>query len=183
MQTYIAILRGINVSGKNKIIMKELKAAFEAANFQNVATYIQSGNVVFTHKSDNEKVIAKQITQLIKTAFGLDVPVLVRTAVNIEWTNAANPYLKQEGVEADKLHITFLEEVPEQENIDKLKTYNYPPDEFIVIDDNVYLHCPKGYGTTKFHNTFLEKKLKVQATTRNLKTVNKLIEMGKEIKA
>ena len=70
MQNYIAILRGINVSGKNKISMKDLKAALDGAGFQNVATYIQSGNVVFGHKQTAEKILAQQITQLIKTAFG-----------------------------------------------------------------------------------------------------------------
>lgn len=73
MQTYIAILRGINVSGKNKIAMKELKAAFDGVGYQNVATYIQSGNVVFGHKQTAEKILAQQITQLIKTAFGLEM--------------------------------------------------------------------------------------------------------------
>ena len=183
MQTYIAILRGINVSGKNKIIMKELKAALEATDFQNVATYIQSGNVVFAHKADDEKAIEKQITQLIKTTFGLDVPVLVRTVNYIAQANADNPFLKREGIDVDKLHIAFLAATPTQENIEKLNSYNYPPDEVIVLGTAVYLHCPNGQARTKFHNSFIENKLKVTATGRNLKTVNKLIEMGKEIKA
>jgi uncharacterized protein (DUF1697 family) len=178
MQTYIAILRGINVSGKNKIAMKDLKAALEGAGFLNVATYIQSGNVVFGHKLTDEKTLANQITQLIKTAFGLDVPVLVRTANDIEQTYANNPFLKQKGIDADKLHITYLADVPAQENIDKANTYNYGPDEFIIMGNNVYVHCPNGYGNTKLNNTFFENKLKVAATTRNLKTAAKLVEMG-----
>lgn len=181
MQTYIAILRGINVSGKNKIAMKDLKAALDGAGYQNVVTYIQSGNVVFKHKQTDEKTLAQQITQLIKTNFGLDVPVLVRTAKNIQQAYTNNPFLKQKGIDINKLHITFLDEVPTQENIDKTNTYSYPPDEFIIADDNVYVHCPDTYGNTKITNTFFENKLKVQATTRNLKTVTKLIEMGKEL--
>ena len=178
MQTYIAILRGINVSGKNKIAMKDLKAALDGAGFQNVATYIQSGNVVFKHKQTAEKTLAQQITQLIKTNFGLDVPVLVRTAENIQQAYNHNPFLKQKDIDTEKLHITFLADVPTQENIDKINTYSYPPDEFIIAGDNVYVHCPDSYGNTKITNTFFENKLKVQATTRNLKTVTKLIEMG-----
>ncbi len=178
MQTYIAILRGINVSGKNKIAMKELKAVFDGAGYQNVATYIQSGNVVFRHKQTAEKTLAQQITQLIKTAFGLDVPVLVRTADDIQKAYDENPFLKQKGIDADKLHITFLADIPTQENIDKANTYNYTPDEFIIAVNNVYVHCPNGYGNTKLTNTFFENKLKVQATTRNLKTAAKLVEMG-----
>lgn len=180
MQTYIAILRGINVSGKNKIVMKELKAALEADNFQNVATYIQSGNVVFTHSPTDEKILANNIVSLIKSTFGLDVPVLVRTVDYIEQANANNPFLKREEIEFDKLHITFLGEAPQQENIDKLNSYSYPPDEVIVAGTAVYIYCPNGQARTKFHNSFIENKLKVTATGRNLKTVNKLIEMGKE---
>lgn len=180
MQTYIDILRGINVSGKNKIAMKDLKATLDGAGYQNVATYIQSGNVVFKHKQTAEKTLAQQITQLIKTNFGLDVPVLVRTADNVQKAYDENPFLKQKGVDADKLHITFLADVPAQENIDKTNTYSYPPDEFIIADDNVYVHCPDSYGNTKITNTFFENKLKVAATTRNLKTVAQLVEMGQE---
>lgn len=178
MQTYLAILRGINVSGKNKIAMKDLKAALDEAGYQNVATYIQSGNVVFKHKQTAEKTLALQITQLIKTNFGLDVPVLVRTAENIQQAYNDNPFLKQNSIDADKLHITFLAEIPTQENMDKANTYNYTPDEFIITGNNVYVHCLDSYGNTKITNTFFENKLKVQATTRNLKTVTKLIEMG-----
>ncbi len=183
MQTYIAILRGINVSGKNKIVMKELKAALDAAGFKNVATYIQSGNIVFTHAPTDENTLAKKIVVLIKTTFNLDVPVLVRTLEYIEQANADNPFLKQKDIDAEKLHITFLAYMPNQENIDKLNTHSYLPDKVIVLGTVVYIHCPDGYGRTKFHNGFLENKLKVAATTRNLKTVNKLIEIGKEVSA
>jgi uncharacterized protein (DUF1697 family) len=178
MQTYIAILRGINVSGKNKIAMKDLKAALDGAGYQNVETYIQSGNVVFGYKQTSEKTLAAQITQLIKTAFGLDVPVLVRTATDIQQTYANNPFLKQKGIDTDKLHITFLADIPAEENIAKTNTYSYPPDEFIISGNNVYVHCPDTYGNSKITNNFFENKLKVPATTRNLKTVAKLIEMG-----
>lgn len=102
----------------------------------------------------------------------------MRTADNVQKAYDENPFLKQKGVDADKLHITFLADVPAQENMDKANTYNYTPDEFIIAGNNVYVHCPNGYGNTKLTNTFFENKLKVQATTRNLKTVTKLVEMG-----
>lgn len=180
MQTYIAILRGINVSGKNKIAMKELKTMLDGAGYKNVETYIQSGNVVFGYDGVDENTLAQQISKLIKNTFGLDVPVLVRTVADVEQTYANNPFLNKAGIDAEKLHITFLADVPTQENIAKANTYSYQPDEFIISERNVYVHCPQSYGNTKLTNTFFENKLKTTATTRNLKTVAKLIEMGQE---
>lgn len=178
MQVYIAILRGINVSGKNKIAMKDLKAALVGEGFQNVETYIQSGNVVFNCKEKDEKKLAQRITESIKKYFELDVPVLVLTVDYIKNAHKANPFLKQKGVAEDKLHFTFLAEEPAEDNINKVKTYSYPPDEYEIIGKTIYVHCPNGYGRTKLTNTFFENKLKTAATTRNMKTVNKLIEMG-----
>lgn len=178
MKKYIAILRGVNVSGHNIMPMKELKAAMEDAGFSNVATYIQSGNVVFEHSGASEDNHAKGLTELIKSAFGYNVPVLVRTVEYMQQVYAANPFFKREGIDTEKLHITFLGDVPAQQNIDTANTYSYLPDEFIIEGKTVYVYCPNGYGNTKLTNTFFEGKLKVPATTRNLKTVAKLIEKG-----
>ncbi len=179
MKKYIAILRGVNVSGHNIMPMKELKAAMEKTGFNSVATYIQSGNVVFEHTGTLESELADKLTALIKTTFGHNVPVLVRTVGYIQQVYEANPFFIREDVDAEKLHITFLGEEPAQQNIDAANTYSYPPDEFVVEGKAVYVYCPNGYGNTKLTNTFFENKLKVAATTRNLKTVAKLIEMGK----
>jgi uncharacterized protein (DUF1697 family) len=175
MTTYIAILRGINVSGKNKILMQDLKALFESLNFKNVKTYIQSGNVVFDSKSS--KNLVALIQQKIKEQFGFDVPVIVRTVDEISSILNLNPYLNQKNIEMDKLHITFLSEQPTKENQTKINTYNFAPDMFEIIGNEVYLHCPNGYGNTKLSNTFFENKLKVTATTRNWKTVNEIAKL------
>ena len=175
MTTYIAILRGINVSGKNKILMQDLKALFESLNFKNVKTYIQSGNVVFD--SNSLKNLETLIQQKIKEQFGFDVPVIVRTVDEITNILKHNPYLKQKNIELDKLHITFLSETPIKENLTKIHTYNFAPDVFEIIGNEVYLHCPNGYGNTKLSNTFFENKLKVTATTRNWKTVNEIAKL------
>lgn len=175
MTTYIAILRGINVSGKNKILMQDLIALFESLNFKNVKTYIQSGNVIFDSKS--LKNLETLIQQKIKEQFGFDVPVIVRTVDEITNILKHNPYLKQKNIELDKLHITFLSETPIKENLAKIHTYSFAPDVFEIIGNEVYLHCPNGYGNTKLSNTFFENKLKVTATTRNWKTVNEIIKL------
>ncbi len=178
MQTYIAILRGVNVSGHNKLPMKELKEMLEELGYGNIATYIQSGNAVFQYKKTSEDKLAAQIKEAIKTRFGHDVPVLVRTVDEMQSALKNNPFLMQKDIDTERLHITFLAHEPEKENITKANTYNYEPDRFIISGREVYVYCPNGYGNTKINNTFFENKLKVQATTRNLKTVRELIKMG-----
>ena len=89
-----------------------------------------------------------------------------------------NPFLNDKTVDPEKLHITFLAAKPAQELLDKLVPTNYLPDRFNIIGSTVYLYCPNGYGQTKLTNTFFENKLKVRATTRNWKTVKKLLELA-----
>ncbi|MDX2003482.1 MAG: DUF1697 domain-containing protein [Chitinophagales bacterium] len=177
MQTYIAILRGINVSGHRPVNMKALKALLESEGFTDVTTYIQSGNLVFRHATTAEDMLVAHLEGIIQHKFGFEVPVIVRTAT--DWKRAAyhNPFLKEKGIDTDKLHITFLAAEPSPENLGKTNTYNYEPDRFIVHGREVYIYAPGGYGNTKLNNTFFESKLKVSATTRNLKTVNKLLEL------
>lgn len=177
MPSYIAILRGINVSGKNKLPMADLRASLGKQGFKNVVTYIQSGNVAFEAKETAAEAAAKKLEQLIKKDFGYDVPVIVFGKAYLEKVLAENPFLKKD-VDVSKLHVTFLAEEPLTENLKKLDGLNYPPDEFALGNKAIYLHCPEGYGRTKYNNTFLENKLKVTATTRNWKTSNVLLEMS-----
>lgn len=178
MPTYISILRGINVSGKKKILMADLKALYEALGFTNVKTYIQSGNVLFeTKKKDSDHTIAQSIATAIIEKYNFEVPVMVRTAAYFSETIATNPFLKQEDINTKKLYVTFLAELPSAEHLEKLKGFNDLPNQFEVIGKNVFLCCEK-YGKTKLSNNFFERKLKVTATTRNWRTVNKLYEMA-----
>jgi uncharacterized protein (DUF1697 family) len=174
MQTYISILRGINVSGQKKINMKELKAMYESLGYQNVVTYIQSGNVAFRTEKAAEKVLAGRIEDAIKATFGFDVPVLVLTLKEIKKTINNNPFLKEKDIQIDKLHVTFLQEKPEAANIKKTEELDFSPDRFVISGKDVFVYCPDSYGNTKINNNFFESKLKVKATTRNWKTVNEL---------
>lgn len=174
MQTYISILRGINVSGQKKINMQELKAMYEGLEFQNVVTYIQSGNVLFRFAKKDERALAKRIEDAVKATFGFDVPVLVLTEKELKATIKSNPFLKEQDILPDKLHVTFLQEKPDASNIKKTEELNFSPDRFVISGKDVYVYCPNGYGNTKINNNFFESKLKVKATTRNWKTVNEL---------
>lgn len=181
MKTCISILRGINVSGRNKILMKDLKAMYEDMGYENVRTYIQSGNVIFeTAKKKSDQALAQEIEDKIKATFGFDVPVITRSADEINEVLTHNPFLKRKDIDPAKLHVTFLAETPSKENWEQLKGANYLPDEFIVAGKEVYLHIPVSYGHTKLNNNFWESKLKLTATTRNWKTVGELAKMAGE---
>ncbi len=178
MTTYISILRGINVSGHNIIKMETLKKSYTSLGFQNIITYIQSGNVVFQFKKSGQLKIEKMIKDKIADDFGYDVPVIVIDYPKLKNVILNNPFLCNNNVNLSMLHVTFLSAVPEKSNVDKLKDVDYTPDKFLVVDDVVYLYFPGGYGNTKLNNNFFENKLKVIATNRNWNTVNKLCKIA-----
>jgi uncharacterized protein (DUF1697 family) len=178
MTTYISILRGINLGGHKPVPMKGLQVLYESLGYEQVKTYIQSGNVAFSAKEKSPSAIKKAIEVAISQRFGFDVPVLVREQADIQRVLDGSPFLHEKGIEVDKLHVTFLDELPEQTCIDNLLTYDFTPDRFVLQGKEVFVYCPNGYGRTKLNNTFFESKLKVGATTRNWKTVNVLAEMA-----
>lgn len=179
METYISILRGINVSGQKKILMADLKTLYEDLQFRNVKTYIQSGNVVFkSEKKVDDEDTAKRIEKAIQKKYGFQVPVIIRSYRELEKVIASNPFLREKDIDPKKLHVTFLSEIPSKERLNELNSVGFSPDEFTIQGKEIYLHIPVSYGETKLSNSFFEKKLKVTATTRNWNTVNKLAEIG-----
>lgn len=180
-ETYIAILRGINVSGQKMIKMPALKKMFEDLGFGNVQTYIQSGNVLFDHAKSDDQDLGKQIHEGILKTFGFEVPVIVLSKAEMDKVLHQNPYAGDEEKDVSKLHVTFLSEIPEKELVAKIEAAKYLPDEFIVKEKSIYLFCPTGYGQTKLHNNFFESKFKAIATTRNWKTVNELVRLAEEM--
>ena len=175
---YISLLRGINVSGQKKILMKDLKALYENLGFENVMTYIQSGNVLFETKETAIEALQQQIADAIQKAYGFEVPVLVKTVDNLQKIFERNIYIERYKDDVSKLYFTLLGETPDSELVDALMAMNYQPEEFYIANDTVYFYCPTGYGKTKLTNNFFEKKLKVAATTRNYKTMKKLVELA-----
>jgi uncharacterized protein (DUF1697 family) len=177
MSNYIAMLRGINVSGHNIVKMEQLRASFAALGFSNVKTYIQSGNVVFEAAKDSAASLSKKIEQKILSDFGFPVPVFLRTSKEMEEIIKANPLLKLPSVDHSKLHVTFLAGEPPKTAPASLQALAAKTEQFRVVGCIVYLYCPEGYGNSKLANSFIEKKLSVGATTRNWKTVNTLLAM------
>lgn len=173
MKKYIALLRGINVGGKAKLKMADLKLLFEDLGFEAVATYIQSGNVVFAAK--NGKGLEEKISKEIKSKFGYEVPVLVKTAAEIEKIVKDCPFEKDK---KEASYFVLLKKPPQKELVKAAEQLNYPDEEFVITDECVYLYCATGYGKAKLNNNLFEKKLKVSATTRNYRTLLKLVEMA-----
>ncbi len=162
------------MSGHRLIKMDALKNLYADLNLKNVRTYIQSGNVVFEEKGSNPELIAKLISQKIMKDFGFEVPVIVMDLKALTKILANNPFVNERNEDVKILHVTILSDNPDETLIDKIKVGPYGADEFIVSGRTVYLFCPNGYGNTKLNNTFFESKLKVNATTRNWKTMNEL---------
>jgi uncharacterized protein (DUF1697 family) len=181
MQTFISILRGINVSGQKKILMADLKILFESLHFKEIATYIQSGNVVFKSDSKNtDQQLAKKIEKAISANYNFEVPVIIRTKEELEKIISQNPFTKEKNIDLKKLHVTLLSTTPDKEKVEQIKGANFLPDRFVFKGKEIYLHIPDSYGETKLSNNFFENKLKVSATTRNWNTVNKLFEMAQQ---
>jgi uncharacterized protein (DUF1697 family) len=178
MKTNISLLRGVNVSGQNRISMLELKQLCETQGLTNVVTYIQSGNVVFDCAENDAERIFNLIEMGIEQSFGSSVRVILRDKDSFKKILENNPFINQKGADPEKLHVTFLSEIPQESLVRNLPLPAYNSDEFMIYDREVYLFCPKGYGKTKLSNTFFEKKLSVTATTRNWKTVNALYEIA-----
>jgi uncharacterized protein (DUF1697 family) len=175
MITYIALLRGINVSGHRMIKMEELKNVLSELNFTNIRTYIQSGNIIFETEKTDSVSLEKQMGDKILSHFGFPVPVLIRTRAELENIHKNNPFLGKRSEPVDKLHVTFFPEKPDPEHLKKIEGSLFLPDEFIVSGREAYLLCPNGYGRTKLTNQFFENKLKLTATTRNWKTLETLL--------
>jgi len=174
------MLRSINVLGKNMIRMPELVSAFRKAGFKKVRTYIQSGNIIFETGEESCDLLSDKIRDLITKQFRLTIQVLVITPQALAEIISENPFVKNPGIDLTKLHVTFTDRDADRGKAEKLLSYSYLPDEIMTGKRAVYIHCPEGYGRTKYHNNFIEKILSAHATTRNWNTCLKLQEMCRE---
>lgn len=173
MKRYIALLRGINVSGQKLIKMEALREYFVMPGFKNITTYIQSGNVLFDAKEQDEAVLRKKIeTQLLKK-LGYAVPTIVRSIEDVQKVISNNPFKQVLTEDTRKLYVTFLSDTPPADAMDLLKKYLNEQEEIHIIGKDLYF-VTVAFGNTKLNNSVIEKKLGVSATARNWATVNKI---------
>lgn len=175
--TYLALLRGINVGGKNSLPMKDLARIFEGAGCSRVRTFIQSGNVIFESSAKPGK-IAQAVTAAIEKQFGYRIPVVIRTAEELTAAIQGNPYLAT-APDLKALYVYFLAEAPENEAVGGLDSERSAPDAFHVRGREIYLHMPNGMGRTKLTNAYFDAKLSTVSTARNWATILKLAELMK----
>ncbi len=178
-ETFVALLRGINVGGHNKLPMKQLTAIVEGVGGLSVRTYIQSGNIVFEATGDLESRPAEAITKAILADTGIEAPVIVRTVEELREIVDANPYLRA-GIEPQQLHLGFLADVPKPEDVAELDPKRSPSDAFTVLGSAIYLHLPNGVARTKLTNAYFDSRLKTTSTFRNWRTTLKLLELATE---
>ena len=172
--SYLALLRGINVGGKNKLPMKDLIAMFVAAGCRDVRAHIQSGNVIFNADPDVATSLPDVISARIAEHSGYRVPVILRTAESLGDVIRDNPFIAQ-GMAEEMLHVLFLADTPNGGRVDSLDTARSSPDVFIVHGQEVYLCLPNGAGRTKLTNAYFDTKLATVSTGRNWRTVTTLL--------
>lgn len=177
-ETFIVLLRAVNVSGKNIIRMEELRKVLTESGFGNVKTYIQSGNIVLSDEHNQEQEVAEKVEEIINRFFNLRVSAIAILRSRFEKMVAANPLLKQTGDGEKRLFFTFLKTPEVSEELKKLEQHDYSPELIKAGEGVIYTFIPENYAKSKLSNQFLEKKAGQAATTRNLSTCVRLLEMS-----
>lgn len=177
MIKYIALLRGVNVSGQKKIPMAELREILTKIGLENVLTYIQSGNVIFQSLETDQSTLELKIHNAIKSYFGFEVPVLVLSPSELKKIFDSSPFPKEK---KENSYFMMLYSKADKDLVDNISELSYPNEEFKITDKAVYFYCSVGYGKAKLGNNFFERKLKVTATARNYKTMVKLLSLSAE---
>lgn len=175
MKTYIALLKGINVGGHKKIPMAELRSVLTNIGLDKVQTYIQSGNVIFQSSINNLELLEKDIQNSILDHFSFEVPVIVKTMDDLSRILKKCPFSEDKKVLS---YFVLLNKIPKPSLINEVSEKTYPNDEFVILNDCIYLYCEKGYGKSKFNLNYFEQKLNVNATARNYKTMIKLLSLS-----
>jgi uncharacterized protein (DUF1697 family) len=179
-RVHVALLRGINVGGKNRLPMATLTSMFERAGCSDVRTYIQSGNVVFGASARVAAQVGAQVSAAIEKQLGLRVPLVQRTAAELRAVAAGNPFLR-EGQDRARLHVAFLAKAPVAAARAALDPDRSPPDRFALQRRELYLCCPNGMARTRLTNDYLDRTLGTLSTVRNWNTVLALCALADEL--
>jgi uncharacterized protein (DUF1697 family) len=179
MASHVALLRGINVGGHNRIAMAQLRELLQALGYEDVRTHLQSGNAVFATAGTPPEQAAREIEDQIARSLGLGVRVVVRTRDELAEVVAANP-LGEVASDPARLLVTFLSAAPERGLLGELAPADFEPDVFAVGAREIYVWHPDGVRATRLTNAFWEKRLGVTATARNWNTVTRLLALADE---
>jgi uncharacterized protein (DUF1697 family) len=172
-QGWVALLRAVNVGGRNVVPMAGLRRALEEAGCSSVATYIQSGNVVFRRTADDRAALAKQFAEVVQQTFGVPTAVVLRTFAELRKVASSDPF----GGDTEHTHVAFLVAKPDRKAVAALKSLDVAPEAVEIVGSEVFLHYPNGLGRAKLTGPVLERHLGVPGTARNWRTVTRLAEM------
>jgi uncharacterized protein (DUF1697 family) len=173
MPNYVALLRSVNVAGHGRLSMAELTESFATLGYEDVSTYIQTGNVLFRSPARSMPTLAKAIGHQLELDFGSAPAVILRRTADLARVVGASPFPAQ-GADPGRHHVTFLAEKPSRERLAAFSAPDSGRDELVIIGQEIYVHTPDGYATTKLTGSLLERRLGVLSTTRNWNTVTKL---------
>lgn len=178
MKTYVALFRGINVGGNNIISMKDLKKLFEKLKFQNVRSYIQSGNVIFDSSETDLNKLLSQITVTMQKTLRMNPHIFLLGMEDIKEAIKLNPFSK--AAEDNKsLYLFFLASKPDEAGIKKMETVKRQSEQFILKDRVFYLYAPEGVGKSNLAAN-VERLLGVSVTARNWRTINEVYRLMSE---
>lgn len=178
MNTYIVLLKGINVGGHKKVPMAELRELLTKSGFKNVKTYIQSGNVLLQSSEKNIQKIEKTIKKSILNHFGFEVSVLVKTKQELERIFNGSPF--SEDIKKAS-YFFILHDAPEVELVKEASKKIYEGEEYHIIKNCIYYYSAKGFGKSKFNANFFERKLNTFTTARNYNTMVKLLSLSADL--
>ncbi len=173
-QGWVALLRGINVGGRNTVPMAELRRLFEENGCNSVSSFIQSGNVLFTNDAPDRFALARQLEQAVAETFGVSSPIVLRTSAELGRVAGSHPF----GADTSKTNVAFLGNDPRPEDVRSLRSVDVAPDRYEVVGSDVFLHYPNGVHGARLSGALLERYLGVTATTRNWRTVTCLAELA-----
>lgn len=184
MASHVALLRGINVGGRNKVPMAELREVVTSLGHTGVTTYIQSGNVLFSTEDTDTAKLASELTAAITARFGITSAVVVLSRDELARILGDNPYPTDE---PKRVHVVFLGAEPSQELLDRIKAAESAAaakgsrDTFTAIGNALYLHTPDGFGTSELAEIMFRiigtGKHNLAATARNWSTATTLLSL------
>lgn len=174
MPNYLCLLRGINVAGQKLIKMDALREIFKAQGYQSVSTYIQTGNIFFSHPESSPEKVRSNIESMLHHSLGYEVAAIIREAHQMQDIFARNPFANREEVQTKQIYIAYLDQVPSKENIIDFEAMSNDIEEVRVVGEEVWFLYGNGAGNAKITNQVLEKKLKVTSTSRNWNSTSKL---------
>jgi len=174
MMDYILFLRAVNVAGKNKLKMQDLKLALQS-EFLDAQTYIQSGNILIPNCNLTKTQVKSIVEKIVLKNFDIDTTAIIKSSKELQDIMDTIPF---QIMETKQLYFCFLETMSTKDTTTFNSVTQYHGDNFMIKKDMVYIQCLNGYGKTKLSNHFFEKKLETSATTGNHNTISKLIEMA-----